>query len=102
MPPVFMKGNTMKKIFILTVALALAACAQTANTSNAKLNTCLTTKAYNALNEGKLATTGVKTLAKEISKACLKELALEKAGLNEESVTAATNLLTALKGTTTK
>ena len=87
----------MKKILVLTAALALAACAQTANTSNAKLNTCLTTKAYNALNDGSLATTGVKTLAKNISTACLKQLALEKTGMSEEALTATTNLLTALK-----
>lgn len=87
----------MRKIMIIGMALALAACNSTANTSNASLNTCLTQKAYASLNDGSLMTTDIKTLAKNISTACLKQLALEKSGLSEESVTAATNVLTALK-----
>ena len=79
------------------MALALSACNTTANTSNTSLNACLTQKAYATLNDGSLMTTEIKTLAKNISTACLKQLALEKAGLSEESVTAATNVLTALK-----
>ena len=55
------------------------------------------TKAYAALNDGSLFTTEIKTLAKNISTACLQQLALEKAGLNQESMTAAVNVLTALK-----
>ncbi len=87
----------MRKLLVIGTALALAACGTTANTSNTSLNTCLTQKAYAALNDGTLLTTEVKTLAQNISSACLKKLALEKAGLNEESVTAATNVLTALR-----
>ena len=87
----------MRKLFIMGLALSLAACGTTANTSNASLNTCLTQKAYATLNDGSLLTTDVKTLAKNISAACLKQLALEKSGLSEESVTAATNILNALK-----
>ena len=87
----------MRKLFIMGLALSLAACGTTANTSNASLNTCLTKKAYASLNDGSLLTTDVKTLAKNISAACLKQLALEKSGLSEESVTAATNVLNALK-----
>jgi len=87
----------MKKLLVVGLALALAACNGTANTSNASLNTCLTQKAYAALNDGSLFTTEIKTLAQNISTACLQKLALEKAGLSEESVTAATNVLTALK-----
>ena len=87
----------MRKLFIMGLALLLAACGTTANTSNASLNTCLTQKAYASLNDGSLLTTDVKTLAKNISAACLKQLALEKSGLSEESVTAATNILNALK-----
>ena len=87
----------MRKLLVIGLALALAACETTANTSNASLNTCLTQKAYATLNDGTLFTTEIKTLAKNISTACLKQLALEKSGLSEESVTAATNVLTALK-----
>ena len=87
----------MKKLLVVGLALALTACGTTANTSNTSLNTCLTQKAYASLNDGTLFTTEVKTLAKNISTACLKQLALEKAGLSEEAMTAATNVLTALK-----
>lgn len=88
----------MKKILITTTALLLTACAmQEANTSNTALNVCLTQKANAAIQDGTAFTTPVKTLAKDISTACLKQLALEKAGLSEESLTAATNVLAALK-----
>ena len=91
------KGLKMKKLLVVGLALTLSACGTTANTSNTSLNTCLTQKAYAALNDGSLMNTEIKTLAKNISTACLKQLALEKAGLSEESVTAATNVLNALK-----
>ena len=87
----------MRKLLVVGLAVALAGCSGTANTSNASLSTCLTQKAYAALNDGSLMTTEIKTLAKNISAACLKQLALEKSGLSEESVAAATNVLTALR-----
>ena len=92
----------MRKLLLIGLALALSACAgQTANTSNASLNACLTQKAYASLNDGSLFTTELKTLAKNISSTCLQQLALQKAGLNQESLTAATNVLTALKNSKT-
>ena len=88
----------MKKILTLTTALLLTGCAASeANTSNTALNVCLTQKANAAIQDGTAFTTPVKTLAQNISKECLKKLALEKTGLSEESVTAAQNVLTALK-----
>ena len=87
----------MKKLLIIGLALALSACGTTANTSNTSLNACLTQKAYASLNDGSLFTTEIKTLAKNISTACLKQLALEKSGFSQESLTAATQVLTALK-----
>ena len=88
----------MKKTLILTTALLLAGCAASeANTSNTALNVCLTQKANTAIQDGTAFTTPFKTLAQNISKECLKKLALEKAGLSEESLTAATNVLAALK-----
>ena len=90
----------MQKILITTTALLLTACAmQEANTSNTALNVCLTQKANAAIQDGTAFTTPVKTLAKDISTACLKQLALEKAGLSEESLSAATSVLAALKAT---
>ena len=89
----------MRKLLIIGLVLSLSACGTTANTSNTSLNACLTKKAYDALNDGSLMTTELKTLAKNISTACLRQLALEKAGLSEESLTAATSVLTALKAT---
>ena len=88
----------MKKIMLSTTLLLLTACAsQTANTSNTALNVCLTAKANAAIQDGTAFSTPLKTLAQNISTSCLKQLALEKAGLSEESVTAATNVLNALK-----
>ena len=88
----------MKKTVFLATALLLAGCAASeANTSNTALNVCLTQKANAAIQDGTAFTTPVKTLAQNISTACLKQLALQKAGLSEESLTAATNVLTALK-----
>lgn len=88
----------MKKIMLCAAAaIALTACQQTADTSNASLNACLTAKAYAAVNDGSAFTTDLKTSAKNISTACIKQLALQKSGLSEEALTATVNLLTALK-----
>ena len=88
----------MKKILIPMAALLLTACAANeANTSNTALNVCLTQKANAAIQDGTAFTTPLKTLAQNISTDCLKKLALDKAGLSEESLTAATNVLAALK-----
>jgi len=88
----------MKKILIPVAALLLTACAANeANTSNTALNVCLTQKANAAIQDGTAFTTPLKTLAQNISTDCLKKLALDKAGLSEESLTAATNVLAALK-----
>lgn len=87
----------MKKLFVVGCALALAACAQTAETSNPGLTTCLTQKAYTALSDGTLVNTEVMPLAKKITNQCLQQLALQKAGLDDEAITATTTLLNALK-----
>ena len=92
----------MRKLFIVGMALALCACQNTANTSNTTLNACLTQKAYAVLSDGSLLTTDMTTLAKHISGACIKQLALEKSGLSDEAFTAATQLLTALKNNEAK
>lgn len=93
----------MRKLFIIGLVFALCACnSDGTKTSNISLNACLTQKATAALNDGSLFTTELKTLAKDISSSCIKQLALQKAGLNEESVTAATNILNALKQSQTK
>ena len=93
----------MKKIIFSTTLLLLAGCAaQEANTSNTALNICLTQKANAAIQDGTAFTTPIKTLAQNISSACLKQLALEKTGLSEESLTAAQNVLAALKAAKTE
>ncbi len=88
----------LKRTTILATLLLTAGCAsQTANTSNTALNVCLTAKANAAIQDGSAFTTPVKTLAQNISTACLKQLALEKTGLSEEAITATVNVLNALK-----
>ena len=91
----------MKKLFAVSCALALAACTQTAETSDAGLTTCLTQKAYAALSDGSLANSEVMPLAKKIAGQCIQRLALQKAGLDDEAITATTNLLNVLKQNTT-
>lgn len=92
----------MKKFLLcLTTAALLTACQQTADTSNTSLNGCLTAKAYAAINDGSAFTNDVKTTATSISTACIQQLALQKAGLDQEAVTATTNLLNALKAAKT-
>ena len=92
----------MRKLFIVGMALALCACQNTANTTNTTVNACLTQKAYAVLSDSSLLTTDMTTLAKNISGACIKQLALEKSGLSDEAFTAATQLLTALKNNEAK
>lgn len=92
----------MKKLFVVSCALALAACAQTAETSNAGLSACLTQKAYTSLSDGSLENSAVMPLAKKIAGECIQQLALQKAGLNDEAVTATTTLLNVLKENSTK
>jgi len=88
----------MKKLALITTALFLTGCAgTTANTSNTALNICLTQKANAAIQDGSAFTTPVKTLAQNISKACLKQLALEKTGMSEEALDATVSVLNALK-----
>ena len=88
----------MNKMIFLTTALLISGCASTtANTSNTALNVCLTQKANASIQDGSAFTTPVKTLAQNISKACLKQLALEKTGMSEEALTATVNVLNALK-----
>ena len=88
----------MKKLLVVSCALALAACAQTAETSNSELSSCLTQKAYSALADGTLANSEVKTLAKKISGQCIQKLAL--AGMDEEAINASITLLKVLKENT--
>ena len=92
---------TVKKLLTISCALALAACTQTAETSNAGLTACLTQKAYNTLSDGSLANSEVLPLAKKIAGQCLQQLALQKAGLDDEAIMATTTLLSTLKENTT-
>ena len=92
----------MRKLFVVSCALCLVACAQTAETSNATLSACLTQKAYTALSDGSLENTQVSTLAKKIAGECIQKLALQKAGLNDEAITATTTLLSTLKQNSTE
>ncbi len=90
----------MKKLFVVSCALALAACAQTAETSDASLSSCLTQKAYASLADGTLANSEVVPLAKKIAGQCIQQLAL--AGMDEEAINASVTLLKVLKENTVK
>lgn len=88
----------MRKLFVISCALCLAACAQTAKTSDASLSACLTQKAYTALSDGTLANSEVMPLAKKIAGQCIQQLAL--AGMDEEAINASSVLLKTLKENT--
>ncbi len=88
----------MKKLLVVSCALALAACAQKAETSDASLSSCLTQKAYATLADGTLANSEVVPLAKKIAGQCIQQLAL--AGMDQEAINASTVLLKTLKENT--
>lgn len=90
----------MKKLFLLSV-LTLAACAQTDVDPNAsaqvKMRACMVNEANSRLQAGTLFTGGVKVVADDIVNTCLKKLALQAAGISEESQSTAQSIIQNLK-----
>lgn len=96
----------MKKHILLTVSLCLltSACATTGSDvanvgSMTKLQPCLTEKAMQSLTDGSLYTNGVTATAKTIASSCLKSMAMERLGLDEQTTQLATTILSGLKAT---
>lgn len=96
----------MKKIFILGAALVLmAGCADlskyTAVDSNAsakaRMRACMVSEANAKFQSGTLLTKGISATADEIVNTCIKKLALQSAGISEESQSTAESIITNLK-----
>lgn len=95
----------MKKICLLSALLLLGACENisqyTATTADStprqKMQACMLNEANNRLYNGTLFVNTVSETAKDITNTCLKKLALQAAGISEESQTAATNVINNLK-----
>ena len=92
----------MKKILLSLVLVAgISACeniSQIAAGSSdssikAKMHTCLVNEATSKYQAGTLFTQGISATAKELVGTCTKKLALESAGISEESQSMATSII---------
>lgn len=94
----------MKKIFLMAL-LMLGACADlsqyTTVDSNAsaktKMRACLVSEANARLKAGTLFTKSISVTSDELVSVCLKKLALESAGITEESQSTALTVIQNLK-----
>lgn len=94
----------MKKILFASLVL-LAGCAQTTTVdSNASAQTrmraCMTTEATNRLQAGTLFVNSLSVTSEDIVNTCLRKLALQAAGISEESQSAAENIINSFKSLT--
>ncbi|MBR4927618.1 MAG: hypothetical protein IKY98_04755 [Alphaproteobacteria bacterium] len=93
----------MKKYLMISVIICslTTACAtnsgDTSTTITGKLKSCLTEQSWQVLMNGTLGTQGLSTTAKSISETCLKNLALEHIGLENQTTQMATTILSALQ-----
>lgn len=102
----------MKKLAILSMMLAVAACAESssggllssltttdANSSvRQKMQACMLTEAQNKLQAGTLFSQGLSATADELVATCAKKLALQSVGITDENKTAAEGIINSLKG----
>lgn len=93
----------MKKYLMISVifcSLTTACATNSGDTSTSitgKLKSCLTEQSWQVLMNGTLGTQGLSTTAKSISETCLKNLALEHIGLENQTTQMATTILSALQ-----
>ena len=95
----------MRKIFLLAVLGVLSGCADlseyTTVDSNAsvktKMRACMVSEANNKFQAGTLFSNSVSATADEIVEICLKKLALQSAGISEESQSTAQTIIDNLK-----
>lgn len=85
------------------MVMALAACAgqgistdTSSQTVSTGLRACLMAQAANKIQDNTVFTVGITETAKEITTTCLKNLALQSAGLEEETLTLSQSILTTL------
>ena len=95
----------MKKIHFLAFFLLLGACENISQyptvssdaTPRQKMQACMLNEANNRLYNGTLFINSVSATSQDLVNTCLKKLALQAAGISEESQTAATNIINNLK-----
>lgn len=95
----------MKKIFLPAMLAVLFGCADlskyTTVDSNAsaktKMRACMVSEANNKFQAGTLFSSSVSVTADEIVNTCIKKLALQSAGISEESQSTAQTIITNLK-----
>lgn len=95
----------MKRIGLLAGLLFLGACSDvsryTTVSPNAsvrqKMQACMISEANSRLQSGTLFANTVRATAEDITNTCLKKLALQAAGISEESQSAAENIINNLR-----
>lgn len=95
----------MKKIFLLATLAVLSGCTDlskyTTVDSNAsvktKMRACMVSEANNKFQAGTLFSNSISATADEIVNTCIQKLALQSAGISEESQSMAQTIITNLK-----
>lgn len=87
-----------KNLFLIAgICLLTSACATSGTDSTmGKMQSCLTEQAMQSLTDGSLATNGITATAKTISNSCLKSLAMQNLGIDNQTTQMATTILSAL------
>lgn len=95
----------MKKFFILSIAVLLSACADLSQYTNVdsnassktKMKACMISEANAKFQAGTLFANSISATADELVNTCLKKLALQAAGISEESQSTAQTIISNLK-----
>lgn len=95
----------MKKLLLIGAVAALSACADISQyttvdsnaSSKAKMQACMVSEANSKLQAGTLFANTISATADEIVNTCIKKLALQAAGISEESQSNAENIISNLK-----
>jgi hypothetical protein len=95
----------MKKVLLCTALLLLSACSDlssyTTTDSNAsaktKMRACMMSEANSKFQAGTLFTNGLSETSDELVSTCVQKLALQSAGISEESQSTAQSIIQNLK-----
>ena len=103
----------MKKLFsIIAMTMALTACegvdltpyttASTSDSVRVRMRACMLSEAQSKMQAGTLMASGFKAEVDSLSKTCVRKLALQSAGIDEEAASTATSVLNNLMGSAAK
>ena len=103
----------MKKFLsVIAMTMVLSACEgvdrtpyTTANTSDpvrVRMRACMLSEAQSKMQAGTLLASGFKAEVDSLSKTCVRKLALQSAGIDEEAASTAASVLNNLMGSTGK